>query len=149
MRVCAYSKGLDCSQNRSISSSIMISKHVMGREGRSTPPGRKSWQCISRRIEADAVRVELSAVSTFLPITHNTVASIQTMSDDEIVAGPPGATSIDARGASESKPRYRSWRKKYRKMKTHFDDVMKESNSLFVDEQKLDALSKRLQEQNE
>lgn len=86
---------------------------------------------------------------TFLPITHNTVASTQIMSDDEIVAGPPGATSVDARGASESKPKYRSWRKKYRKMKTHFDDVMKESNSLFVDEQKLDALSKRLQEQNE
>ncbi|THY22725.1 hypothetical protein D6D01_06198 [Aureobasidium pullulans] len=70
------------------------------------------------------------------------------MSDDEIVAGAPGATSIDARG-SEVKPKYRSWRKKYRKMKTHFDDVMKESNSLFVDEQKLDALSKRLQEQND
>lgn len=34
-------------------------------------------------------------------------------------------------------------------MKTHFDQVIKESNNLFIDEQKLDALSKRLQEQNE
>ncbi|KAI5203715.1 hypothetical protein E4T38_04925 [Aureobasidium subglaciale] len=70
------------------------------------------------------------------------------MSDEEIVAGAPGATSLDVRG-SELKPKYRSWRKKYRKMKTHFDDVMKESNSLFVEEQKLEVLSKRLQEQNE
>ena len=70
------------------------------------------------------------------------------MSDDEIVAGPPGATSADAR-VSDVKPKYRSWRKKYRKMKTRFDDVMKDSNQLFVDEQKLESLSKRLQEQNE
>jgi len=95
------------------------------------------------------VAVHLSAASTFLTITPNLIASIHTMSDEEIVAGPPGATSTDARGASETKPRYRSWRKKYRKMKTHFDNVIKESNSLFIDEQKLDALSKRLQEQNE
>jgi hypothetical protein len=92
---------------------------------------------------ADAVAV------TFLIITYNTIASIYIMSDEEIVAGPPGATSIDARGTSETKPKYRSWRKKYRKMKSHFDHVMKESNTLFIDEQKLDALSKRLQEQNE
>jgi hypothetical protein len=98
---------------------------------------------------ADAVAVNLSAVPTFLTIIPNTSASIHTMSDDEIVAGPPGATSADARGASETKPKYRSWRKKYRKMKSHFDHVMKESNTLFIDEQKLDALSKRLQEQNE
>jgi hypothetical protein len=67
------------------------------------------------------------------------------MSDDELAAAP----STDAKGAPQVKPKYRSWRKKYRKMKTHFDDVIKESNSLFVDEQKLEALSKRLQEQNE
>lgn len=70
------------------------------------------------------------------------------MSDEEIVAGAPGATSTDARDG-ELRPKYRSWRKKYRKMKTRFDDVIKDSNSLFVDEQKLEALSKRLQEQNE
>ncbi|KAI5207896.1 amino acid transporter [Aureobasidium subglaciale] len=80
--------------------------------------------------------------------THNASTSIHIMSDEEIVAGAPGATSLDARG-SELKPKYRSWRKKYRKMKTHFDDVMKESNSLFVEEQKLEVLSKRLQEQND
>ena len=80
------------------------------------------------------------------------------MSDSESAAAAPhpttGGKSMETvqaqqnRTQSERQP-YKSWRKKYRKMKTHFDDVMKESNSLFVDEQKLDALSKRLQEQNE
>lgn len=70
------------------------------------------------------------------------------MSDDEIVAGPPGATTADLQ-VPDVKPKYKSWRKKYRKMKHKFDDVMKESNNLFKDEQKLENLSKRLQEQNE
>ena len=110
-------------------------KEPTSKRGSCTPPSGKSWRCISRSIDAQK---HDTYQETFKVI----------MSDDEIVAGAPGATSIDARG-SEVKPKYRSWRKKYRKMKTHFDDVMKESNSLFVDEQKLDALSKRLQEQNE
>lgn len=70
------------------------------------------------------------------------------MSDDEIVAGPPGATSADLR-APDLKPKYKSWRKKYRKMKFKFEDVMKDSNNLYKEEKKLEALSKRLQEQNE
>lgn len=119
-------------------------KEPTSKRGSCTPPSGKSWRCISRSIDADAVAVDL------FPQKHDTYQETfkVIMFDDEIVAGAPGATSIDARG-SEVKPKYRSWRKKYRKMKTHFDDVMKESNSLFVDEQKLDALSKRLQEQNE
>jgi len=47
------------------------------------------------------------------------------------------------------KPKYKSWRKKYRKMKTRFDEVLKDNNTLFIEEQKLEALNKRLQEQNE
>ncbi|KAJ9619848.1 hypothetical protein H2203_008119 [Taxawa tesnikishii (nom. ined.)] len=70
------------------------------------------------------------------------------MSDDEIVAGPPGATSADLR-APDLKPKYKSWRKKYRKMKFKFEDVMKDSNNLYKEEKKLEALSKRLQEQND
>jgi hypothetical protein len=122
---------------------------VIIEQGRGTPPHEKSWRCISRNVNANAVAVDLSAVPIFLIIIHNTSAPAHIMSDEEIVAGPPGATSTDARGAPETKPRYRSWRKKYRKMKSHFDHVMKESNTFFIDEQKLDALSKRLQEQNE
>lgn len=71
------------------------------------------------------------------------------MSDEEqIMAGACGATETEVQPAP-NKPKYKSWRKKYRKMKTTFDDVLKENNSLFVEEQKLEALNRRLQEQNE
>ncbi|KAF4555911.1 Hypothetical protein D9617_2g058760 [Elsinoe fawcettii] len=59
---------------------------------------------------------------------------------------PAPATSNDA---PESRPKYKSWRKKYRKMKARFDDVMKTNSTMFKEEQKLDALAKRLQEQND
>ena len=58
--------------------------------------------------------------------------------DDDDHAQPP-----------PEKQKYKSWRKKYRKMKAHFDEVLKENNASFVEEQKLHALNKRLQEQNE
>ena len=70
------------------------------------------------------------------------------MSDDEILAGPPGTTSADL-AAPDLKPKYKSWRKKYRKMKARFDDVIKDNNTMFKEESKLEALSKRLQEHNE
>ncbi|GAB7341458.1 hypothetical protein MBLNU457_7697t1 [Dothideomycetes sp. NU457] len=70
------------------------------------------------------------------------------MSDEEIVAGPPGATR-ESLAMPDLKPKYKSWRKKYRKMKARFDDVIKDNNTLFKEEQKLEALSKRLQEQND
>lgn len=115
------------------------------------PSTSAAWQCISGSKRRDAGELEASFLSSTparLTTTENATTSSFRMSDEEIVAGPPGATTTDAR-TGESRPKYRSWRKKYRKMKARFDDVMKESNSLFVDEQKLDALSKRLQEQNE
>ena len=69
------------------------------------------------------------------------------MSDDEqTVSAPSGATPSDR---LPPKPKYKSWRKKYRKMKAHFDDVLKENNASFIEEQKLEVLNKRLQEQNE
>lgn len=114
------------------------------------PSTSAAWQCISGSKRRDAGKLEPSFLSSTpaSTTTENATRSSFTMSDEEIVAGPLGATTTDAR-TGESRPKYRSWRKKYRKMKARFDDVMKESNSLFVDEQKLDALSKRLQEQNE
>lgn len=64
------------------------------------------------------------------------------------MAGPAVATTANVESA-DPKPRYKSWRKKYRKMKARFDDMMKSSSTMFKEEQKLEALSKRLQEQNE
>ena len=70
------------------------------------------------------------------------------MSDDESIARPLGASTADT-SLHDPKPKYKSWRKKYRKMKVRFDDVMKDNTTMFREEQKLEALSKRLQEQNE
>ena len=70
------------------------------------------------------------------------------MSDDEIVvtASAPDKT---ADPSPESRPKYKSWRKKFRKMKIRFDDTMKINSTMFKEEQKLEALAKRLQEENE
>ena len=70
------------------------------------------------------------------------------MSDDEIVAGPPGATQANLQ-MPDLRPRYKSWRKKYRKMKARFDVVMKENTDMFKDEQRMESITRRLQEQNE
>jgi hypothetical protein len=61
---------------------------------------------------------------------------------------PPEAQKFDD-VLKENKVPLRSWRKKYRKMKLKFDKAMDESNTLWMDCHKLDALSKRLQEENE
>lgn len=60
-------------------------------------------------------------------------------------ASAPATTDL----TNETRPKYKSWRKKYRKMKTRFDDVMKANSNMFKEEQKLESLAKRLQEQNE
>ncbi|KAK5164758.1 uncharacterized protein LTR77_009421 [Saxophila tyrrhenica] len=71
------------------------------------------------------------------------------MSDSEstMAAGPPhphlGGKSLQ----SLERPRYKSWRKKYRKMRHHFDGVLEENKRVFKDEQKLDAIAKRLREE--
>ncbi|KAL9120821.1 MAG: hypothetical protein Q9187_002626 [Circinaria calcarea] len=50
---------------------------------------------------------------------------------------------------SDSKPTYKSFKKKYRKMRHAFEEKMKISNSLFGQEQKSIKLARRLQEQND
>jgi len=71
------------------------------------------------------------------------------MSDElHMIEEAPGAKDRPS-DPSADKPKYKSWRKKYRKMKTRFDEVLKDNNTLFIEEQKLEALNKRLQEQNE
>jgi hypothetical protein len=40
-------------------------------------------------------------------------------------------------------------RKKYRKIRVKFDEIMRESNALFVEEQKADQTAKRLAQENE
>ncbi|KAF2435870.1 hypothetical protein EJ08DRAFT_692444 [Tothia fuscella] len=70
------------------------------------------------------------------------------MSLQDIVNAPEPAQTFDA-VLKETKTPLRSWRKKYRKMKLHFDKVMDESNKLYKDCYKLESLAKRLQEEND
>ncbi|TKA83963.1 hypothetical protein B0A55_00234 [Friedmanniomyces simplex] len=55
-------------------------------------------------------------------------------------AAPP------AEAPDRSQP-YKSWRKKYRKMRAHFDGVLEENKRLFKEEHKLESLAKRLREE--
>ncbi|KAI9809135.1 MAG: hypothetical protein M1825_002425 [Sarcosagium campestre] len=65
-----------------------------------------------------------------------------------------GATEIGDAGATadismtDAKTTYKSWKKKYRKMKVSFDQKMKDSEQLFRDEQKAQNTLRRLAEEN-
>ena len=73
------------------------------------------------------------------------------MSDSEsnAAAAPPhphlGGKSLQ----SLERPRYKSWRKKYRKMRHHFDAVLDDNKRQFKEEQKLETIAKRLREELE
>ncbi|KAF2221844.1 IEC3 subunit of the Ino80 complex, chromatin re-modelling-domain-containing protein [Elsinoe ampelina] len=71
------------------------------------------------------------------------------MAEEDIAMEAAPSTSAPFNESSESRPKYKSWRKKYRKMKARFDDTMKTNSTMFKEEQKLEALAKRLQEQND
>ncbi|WPH01509.1 Hypothetical protein R9X50_00435500 [Acrodontium crateriforme] len=49
--------------------------------------------------------------------------------------------------ASLERPRYKSWRKKYRKMRVVFDATLDENKRLYKEEIKLEAIAKRLREE--
>lgn len=72
------------------------------------------------------------------------------MSDSE---GPAQAYQHPATGgkslAAAERPRYKSWRKKYRKMRHKFESVLETNKTLFKEEQKLEGLAKRLREELE
>lgn len=71
------------------------------------------------------------------------------MSDSESPAqaqAPTHATTGGKSLAAAERPRYKSWRKKYRKMKHKFDGVLEENKALFKEEQKLEGIARRLRE---
>ncbi|KAK8168210.1 IEC3 subunit of the Ino80 complex, chromatin re-modelling-domain-containing protein [Phyllosticta citrichinensis] len=71
--------------------------------------------------------------------------SSHTRDDNSTQRPPPANETAD----TAARPSFKSWRKKYRKMRMRFDERMRESNSLFREEQKASTLVKRLQEQND
>lgn len=73
------------------------------------------------------------------------------MSDSESNApvSAPHATTGGKSLAIVERPRYKSWRKKYRKMRHKFDGVLEENKKLFKEEQKLEGIARRLREELE
>lgn len=73
------------------------------------------------------------------------------MSDSESNAPlpTPHATTGGKSLANVERPRYKSWRKKYRKMRHKFDGVLEENRKLFKEEQKLEGIARRLREELE
>ena len=77
------------------------------------------------------------------PHSHHTK-----MSDSETPA-PSHPTHGGKSLQSLERPRYKSWRKKYRKMRYKFDSVLEDNKKFFKDEQKLEGIAKRLREELE
>lgn len=71
------------------------------------------------------------------------------MSDSESTAAAPHPTLGGKSLQSIERPRYKSWRKKYRKMRFRFDGSLEENKRLFKEEQKLECIAKRLREELE
>ena len=63
-------------------------------------------------------------------------------------ASHPSADEHQAQ-AHEQRTPYKSWRKKYRKMRAIFDEVLEENKKLFKEEMKLEGIAKRLREELE
>ncbi|KAK0287363.1 hypothetical protein LTR91_001663 [Friedmanniomyces endolithicus] len=73
----------------------------------------------------------------FSPGAHPTYGG---KSIDKLPANPYAAPPAEVRDRTQ---RYKSWRKKYRKMRAHFDGVLEENKRLFKEEHKLESLAKR------
>lgn len=77
------------------------------------------------------------------------------MSDSEGAAAPHPTTggksleSVQAQRMQGERQPYKSWRKKYRKMRVKFDGALEENKTLFKQEHKLEGTAKRLREELE
>lgn len=71
--------------------------------------------------------------------------------DDRHIKAEPGLRDHSQEDAhmADSKPTYKSWKKKYRKMRLQFDQRMQQSEELHRLEQKAMRTAKRLTIQNE
>ncbi|KAK3681890.1 hypothetical protein LTR37_020783 [Vermiconidia calcicola] len=69
-------------------------------------------------------------------------------SPSSTLTAPPAHPTLGGKSLqSLERPRYKSWRKKYRKMRHTFDGVLDENKRLFKEEQKLEGIAKRLREE--
>lgn len=70
------------------------------------------------------------------------------MSDSESLH-PSSHPTYGGKSIDGARPPYKSWRKKYRKMRTRFDGVLEENKRLYKEEHKLESIAKRLREEVE
>lgn len=80
-------------------------------------------------------------------MSDDNASSPAAMADTATPAAHPttGGKSL----ATLERPRYKSWRKKYRKIHAAYDAIYEENRALFKEEQRLDATAKRLREEIE
>ena len=72
------------------------------------------------------------------------------MADSESVPDTPVHPNMGGKSlALVERPPYKSWRKKYRKMRTKFNVALEENRRLFKEEQKLEGIARRLKEELE
>ncbi|KAI9784270.1 MAG: hypothetical protein M1839_002331 [Geoglossum umbratile] len=71
------------------------------------------------------------------------------MAFDALAAVPGGGLSMEPPEPMEVKTTYKSYRKKFRKMKLKFDHVMRESESLFKEERRANETVRRLAQEND
>jgi hypothetical protein len=93
--------------------------------------------------------IHILLVSPFrssLNVLLNYTSHLDNMSDSE-TPGPSHPTHGGKSLQSLERPRYKSWRKKYRKMRYKFDGVLEENKRLFKEEQRLEGIAKRLKEE--
>ncbi|KAK5120614.1 hypothetical protein LTR85_005972 [Meristemomyces frigidus] len=71
------------------------------------------------------------------------------MSDSDSLSAHPtvGGKSLESLQPHRGRAAYKSWRKKYRKMRHTFDGVLEENKRLFKEEHKLESIAKRLREE--
>jgi hypothetical protein len=69
--------------------------------------------------------------------------------DDHPIKPEPGIRDNGHYGSHDAKPPYKSWKKKYRKMRLGFDVAMSKSEELHRLEQKALRTAKRLAVENE
>lgn len=111
------------------------------------------------RTQSNIIRAILQQHPTPHHNRASTTTPAATMSDSEGAAAASshpttGGKSIETVQAQQNRLQgerqpYKSWRKKYRKMRVKFDGVLEENKTLFKQEHKLEGTAKRLREELE
>jgi hypothetical protein len=73
----------------------------------------------------------------------------QSPADDAATVDMNDPADDDRPAAGDERPKYRSWKKKWRKLKMTFDQKMNEAERLWEQERKAESIIKRIAMENE